>query len=91
MLKALLLGICTAGLLAACAATPPAPDAVVGATAATTPRFNCLTTTGTRIRLKEGECATGAAGRVYTQDDLQRTGAMDPAEALRRLDPAFAR
>jgi hypothetical protein len=89
MLKALLLGTFTAGLLAACAATPPTPDTVVGRTAATAPRFNCLTT-GTRIPLKDGECAN-VAGRAYTQDDLQRTGAIDPAEALRRLDPAFAR
>jgi hypothetical protein len=45
-------------------------------------------TTGTRITLAEGECAN-VAGRVYTQDDLQRTGATTPAEALRRLDPSF--
>jgi hypothetical protein len=90
MLKALLLGTLTAGLLAACAATPPAPEKVVGdRTAATAPRFDCLTT-GTRIALKDGECAN-VAGRVYTQDDLQRTGAINPAEALRMLDPSFSR
>jgi hypothetical protein len=88
MWKALLLGTCTAALLAACAAAPPAPDVVVGRTAAA-PRLNCLTT-GTRITLKEGECAA-VAGRVYTQDDLQRTGAIDTAQALRMLDPSIAR
>jgi hypothetical protein len=90
MLKALLLGTVTAGLLAACAATPPASDkAIADRTAATAPRSDCLTT-GTRIPLKDGECAN-VAGRVYSQDDLERTGAMNPAEALRRLDPAFSR
>lgn len=89
MLKALLLGTFATGLLAACAAAPPAPDAVVGRTATTAPRFNCLTT-GTHIALKEGECAN-VAGRSFSQDDLQRTGAINPAEALRMLDPAFGR
>jgi hypothetical protein len=88
MLKALLLGTFTAGLLAACAATPPAPDQVVAdRTHTTTPRFDCVTT-GTRIPLKDGECAN-VPGRVFTQEDLQRTGAINPAEALRMLDPSF--
>lgn len=30
----------------------------------------------------------GSAGRSYTQDDIRRTGAIDLADALRRLDPA---
>jgi len=89
MLKALLLGTLTAGFLAACAATPPAPDTVVGRTAATAPHFNCLTT-GTRIALKDGECAN-VAGRSFSQEDLQRTGAIDAAQALRMLDPSFTR
>ncbi|MEJ7746507.1 MAG: hypothetical protein WKF61_07085 [Luteimonas sp.] len=28
-------------------------------------------------------------GRVYTQDDIERTGAVDLADALRKLDPAI--
>jgi hypothetical protein len=90
MLKALVLGTLTAGLLAACAATPPAPDTVVAdRTAATAPRVNCLTT-GTRIALKDGECAN-VAGRVFSQDELQRTGAINTAQALRMLDPSLSR
>ena len=30
----------------------------------------------------------GSPGRSYTQDDIRRTGAIDLADALRRLDPA---
>lgn len=90
MLKALCLGTLTAGLLAACAGAPTAPDRVVAdRTAAPTTRANCLTT-GTRIPLKNGECAN-VAGRVFTQEDLQRTGAANPAQALRMLDPSFSR
>jgi len=88
MWKALFLGTCTAALLAGCAAAPRAPDTIVSSTARA-PRFNCLTT-GTRITLKEGECSN-VAGRVFSQDDLQRTGATNPAEALRLLDPSFTR
>jgi hypothetical protein len=91
MLKALLLGTCTAGLLAACATAPT--TAIADRTAATAPGFtpgvDCLTT-GTRIRLKEGECAN-VAGRSFTQDEIQRTGAIDTVQALRMLDPSFTR
>jgi hypothetical protein len=48
---------------------------------------NCLQT-GTRIRLKADQCSA-VPGRVYSQDDLQRTGQTDVSQALRRLDPRF--
>ncbi|HVY82505.1 MAG TPA: hypothetical protein VG994_16055 [Steroidobacteraceae bacterium] len=88
MLRALLLGICTAGWLAACTTAPSAPDAVAQRTA-NTAHVDCLTT-GTRIALKQGECAN-VPGRVFTQEDLERTGAINPAEALRMLDPSIGR
>jgi hypothetical protein len=37
--------------------------------------------------VKEAECA--AFGRAYTQQDLQRTGQADTAQALRLLDPSL--
>lgn len=51
---------------------------------------HCARDTGSRIapRDKDGKrCNT--FGRVYTQDDIQRTGAVDLGEALRKLDPAI--
>lgn len=33
-------------------------------------------------------CAAGP-GRVYTREDIERTGAIDMADALRQLDPAM--
>lgn len=57
----------------------------------------CQTVTGSRIRAKpakqkdkEGKCAAGSTPlRTYTKDQLEMTGEMDLADALRQLDPAF--
>jgi len=47
----------------------------------------CLTGTGSRIAVKGDRCT--AIGRSYTSDDVERTGAMTVAGALRLLDPAI--
>ena len=52
---------------------------------------HCLRQTGSRItarRASEARRCT-AIGRVYTQDDLRRTGHIDVADALRTLDPSI--
>jgi hypothetical protein len=73
-------------MLAGCATTAPASDiAAVNPTVKKVP-LNCLST-GTRIHLKEGECAN-VAGRSYSKDELDRQGTFTIDEALRRLDPA---
>lgn len=47
----------------------------------------CLRQTGSRIQSKsKRDCA--AYGRSYSRDDLNGTGEVDVASALRRLDPA---
>ncbi|MBA4286673.1 MAG: hypothetical protein C0434_14190 [Xanthomonadaceae bacterium] len=46
----------------------------------------CLRETGTRIKLRSGQCAT-ASGRVYSTDDLRSTGQPTVGDALRQLDP----
>lgn len=53
----------------------------------------CLRHTGTRITSrtdsrKARTCSNGAIGRAYTRDDLDRTGEINIADALRKLDPA---
>lgn len=55
--------------------------------------YNCLQYTGSRIRTadrKTGKpaCAQGP-GRSYSRDDLDRTGQVDIADALRHLDPSI--
>lgn len=67
-------------------------EATADRIAETTPEIDrfCARDTGSRIvpRDKDGKrCMT--FGRVYTQDDIQRTGAVDLADALRKLDPAI--
>ena len=56
----------------------------------------CLRDTGSRIPPTEAEkkattaagCARGP-GRSYSKQDLDRTGAIDTADALRQLDPSL--
>lgn len=66
-------------------------------------RVDCIRYTGTRIVRKRPEQKTGVdkvdeldrddcvavGGRVYSQEDLRRTGKTDVADALRMLDPAI--
>ena len=54
----------------------------------------CLQHTGSLIRQSGGRQRAGrppctAIGSAYTRDDLQRTGATDIADALRRLDSSI--
>ncbi len=50
-------------------------------------RPNCMQDTGSHIKRKEGECVE-APGRVYSHEDIDRTGEINAADALRKLDPA---
>ena len=84
MLNNLLSATCLALALAACASTPPAKAPAVAAATAPT---GCVPQTASRIPVSSSECA--GFGRTYTQDDIQRTGAVDPGQALRLLDPAL--
>lgn len=54
---------------------------------------NCLRYTGSRISVrtldrKNKDCVL-ANGRVYSREDINRTGQTDIAEALRMLDPSI--
>jgi hypothetical protein len=51
----------------------------------------CAAVTGTHIRPRvENECkASNGPQRSYSKDEIERTGQIDMAEALRRLDPSF--
>lgn len=50
----------------------------------------CLRQTGSRIQPRHGRCL-GVAGRSYSGDELQHTGAPDTARALQMLDPSVRR
>jgi hypothetical protein len=62
---------------------------------------NCLRYTGSRIiahenrrqdranaKAKSRPRCNGSAGQSYTREDIQRSGATDVADAIRKLDPA---
>ncbi|MGY0561653.1 hypothetical protein ACW7G2_13145 [Luteimonas sp. A277] len=61
----------------------------------TSDRF-CIQQTGSRIianrnarsQAERKECVA-SGGRVYTREDIERTGSTDLMDALRRLDPAI--
>lgn len=53
---------------------------------------NCLRHTGSRIAPradKQGRKCLPVAGRSYTRDDIDRTGEIDLADALRKLDTSI--
>ena len=98
MNRLMIASLCTAGLfgVAACATQPTEGGYARGpASAADAPQVQryCLRQTGTRIDLRRHDgperACIAANGRVYTREDLERTGEVDIAEALRKLDPAI--
>lgn len=48
---------------------------------------NCIRDTGSRIPPPKGQCLP-VAGRSYSQQDIQRTGALTTGQALQMLDPS---
>jgi hypothetical protein len=74
-------------LAAGCATTPPAERQVAASATKPASTALCVQETGSRIKQKPGECI--GAGRTYSQEDLERTGAFTSAEALEKLDPGL--
>jgi len=83
MLNKLLAVGCLALALAACAGAPLRHTTQA---AAVTAPAGCVADTGSRI--PQDACA--GIGRSYTQEEIQRTGAVDTGQALRLLDPALS-
>jgi hypothetical protein len=50
---------------------------------------NCIRYTGSHISRREKDKCTGAVGRSYDREDIERTGATDIGQALQRLDPSI--
>lgn len=87
---------------ASAAALDAAPTATAAEPAAVAPTKpvkpsvadrRCLRETGSRISARRSARRDGGClpvnGRSYSQEELQRTGAVDIADALRRLDPSI--
>lgn len=86
----------------ATAATPAAPAtaatpvAAAGETTVITPANTakpeldpgCVRESGTRIKKRDKKGCTGAPGSSYSRADIDRTGAVDTADAIRKLSPS---
>lgn len=100
-MKRLMIGLLGAFAFAALAqAADPPQDPVAQETAAPAATVEkakshsddriCLRETGTRIQRRDRkDRCVNANGRSYTREDLDRTGDVNLADALRRLDPAI--
>jgi len=87
-MKARVLLACTLLGLGACAGQPAAPDvadAADKAGKATEEPKDCLRETGTKIKRRADNRCVDAPGKVYTAEDIERTGAQTIGEVLKRL------
>lgn len=95
LLTALLAGVVPAALAQAAPAEPAAAPAtqVADATPESLSERYCLRETGSRIvarhNAKGQKRCNAMPGRAYTREDLDRTGQVNIADALRTLDPAI--
>jgi len=71
----------------------PAMDAEAASASTEKPpvsEANCVRQTGSRIRPRDHKTAcNGLPGRAYTKEDLDRTGHLNLADALRSLDSSI--
>lgn len=94
LMTVLFAAVMPAALAQTAAAPPEAAPAAQPGEATQTPLSEryCLRDTGSRIVARQNakgqkQC-NGLPGRVYTREDLDRTGHLNIADALRTLDPA---
>ena len=55
--------------------------------ASATAHENCVKDTGSRIKRPDDRPCGAQPGSTYTQQELENTGRIDTAEALKQLDP----
>ena len=96
-MKTLLLSLLFAVVPAASACGPaefPPPEtaaqtveiSAADATAAADRR--CVRDTGTRLAARDDDGCTALPGESYDRDDIDRTGTVDTADAIRKLSPS---
>jgi len=78
------------------AAPEPAPEAaqpadeevtLITAADAAAQDTGCVRDTGTRLKHRDRKGCTGAPGESFSREDIDRTGAVDTADAIRKLSP----
>lgn len=84
----LLIPIALLATSASVAAERAAAEAEGDVSAESRESSHCLRETGSRIKPSKDQPCINAAGRAYTREDIDRTGATTTAEALRQLSPS---
>ncbi len=84
MIRTLIIGILSAGALAACSTTPSRP---ASHTASAIPAGWCSTADGKALR--PGSPGCDSLTRTYSGEQLRQTGRTDAAHALQMLDPSI--
>ena len=71
------------------ATAEPAEPANLAAdeTAKPRPDNGCVRETGTRLKRRDGNGCVGVPGQSYSRADIEATGAIDTADAVRKLSP----
>jgi hypothetical protein len=86
MLRTLLICAVVSASAIGCSGTPqPRPDTQAAAAAAPRP---CSLATASRIAERPDQCSA-SPGRSYSQQDVERTGQTNVADALQMLDPSI--
>ncbi|MDH5823873.1 hypothetical protein QFW77_12885 [Luteimonas sp. RD2P54] len=95
-MKRLLIASALLGMAFAVAAQEPEPEEQAEDAAPKASERFCITETGSRVvasrnarNRQERDACVAAGGRVYTRAELESTGEVDIADALRRLDPSI--
>lgn len=69
-------------------AVDPADDTVLISAAGTDIDKRCVRETGTRTPKRDKDGCNGRPGESYDREQIDRTGAVDTADAIRKLSPA---
>ena len=88
MKSAYLVGVVMAVIATGCATPPQTAQARLASDAARTAALkeHCVDS-GSRIKRADDAGACSMAGRAYSKEELDSTGATSPSDALNHLDP----
>jgi len=89
MVRNSILGVLVAVAAFGCATSQhsPADSRVANAKPATSPDSHCVVDTASRIKRPADKACGATPGTSYSQEEMQNTGRIDTAEALKQLDP----
>jgi hypothetical protein len=89
MARNLILGVIVAVAAFGCASTQksPADSRAANLNSAKSPDVSCVVDTASRIKRPADKPCSATPGTSYTHQELEDTGRLDAADALKQLDP----